>query len=91
MKTTYDLEVDKLLLKIKDKGYKRVLLQFADGLKPQAQDVVDRIRNETSAEALIWLGTCFGACDTPFGLDQLGVDLVVSWGHNFFVKDLKGW
>ena len=48
-------------------------------------------KKETNAEVLIWLGDCFGACDQPFGLPQLGIDLTVQFGHNVFIKNSKGW
>jgi 2-(3-amino-3-carboxypropyl)histidine synthase len=86
----YTLELDKVLTKIKENNYKRVLLQFPDGLKPKAKDVVDTIRKETGAEAFIWFGSCYGACDVPKGLQPLKIDLVVQWGHNFFNKE-EGW
>ncbi len=31
---------------------------------------------------LIWLGSCFGACDIPVGIEKLKIDLVVQFGHN---------
>lgn len=88
---TYDLEIDKLVERIKEKDHKTVLLQLADGLKPQSKEIVDRVRQETNAEVLVWFGSSFGACDTPFGLPQLGVDLVAHFGHNVFRKDSTGW
>jgi len=61
----YDLELDKVILEIKKKKAKLVLLQFPDGLKPYATAVVDYLEEKTSAEFIIWLDTCYGACDTP--------------------------
>ena len=46
-----------------------------------------QIINRTSAKVLIWLGSCYGSCDLPLGLEKLGVDLVISWGHNQFRKE----
>jgi len=33
---------------------------------------------------LIWLESCYGACDTPVGIDNIKpkIDLVVQFGHN---------
>lgn len=63
----YDLELEKVVLEIKSlpKGEKLVLLQFPDGLKPYATAVVDYLEEKTDVIFLIWLGDCFGACDTP--------------------------
>ncbi len=80
----YDLELEKIILEIQKIKAKLVLLQFPDGLKPYATAVVDYLRNKTKAEFLIWLGSCYGACDTPVGLERIkpNIDLVVQFGHN---------
>ncbi|MAG52854.1 MAG: hypothetical protein CMH62_02730 [Nanoarchaeota archaeon] len=87
----YNLEIEKIIERIKEKNHKTILLQLADGLKPEAKNIVDTIEKETNTTVLIWFGSCFGACDTPFGLTQLGVDLTVQFGHNVFIKNPKGW
>jgi 2-(3-amino-3-carboxypropyl)histidine synthase len=80
----YDLNLDKVVNEIKKSKAKLVLLQFPDGLKQYATAIVDDLRINTDAEFLIWLGSCFGACDTPVGLEQLKpkIDLVIQFGHN---------
>ena len=87
----YNLETQKIIDRIKEKNHKTILLQLADGLKPEAKNIADKIEKETNANILIWLGSCFGACDMPFGLQQLGIDLTVQFGHNVFIKNPKGW
>ena len=64
----YDLELDKVVNKIKKSKAKLVLLQFPDGLKLYATTIVDYLEEKTSnakTEFIIWLDTCYGACDTP--------------------------
>ena len=63
----YDLELGKVVKTIKKNKAKLILLQFPDGLKPYATPIVDFLRKQTSnkVEFLIWLDTCYGACDTP--------------------------
>jgi len=80
----YDLELDTVIDEIRKKKAKLVLLQFPDGLKPFATAVVDYLEGKTSAEFIIWLDTCYGACDIPVGLDNLKpkIDLVIQFGHN---------
>lgn len=80
----YELELDRVVAEIRKTKAKLVLLQFPDRLKPYATAVVDSLKQKTKAEFLIWLGTCFGACDTPVGLENLRpkVDLVIQFGHN---------
>jgi 2-(3-amino-3-carboxypropyl)histidine synthase len=80
----YNLELDRIILEIKKQKAKLVLLQFPDGLKPYATSVVDYLREKTSAEFLIWIGTCYGACDSVTGIEKLKpkIDLVIQFGHN---------
>jgi 2-(3-amino-3-carboxypropyl)histidine synthase len=80
----YNLELGKIIDEIKKSKAKLVLLQFPDGLKQYATAVVDYLKEKTNAEFLIWLESCFGACDTPSGIEKLKpkIDLVVQFGHN---------
>ena len=78
----YEIDFEKIVREIKSKKCKLVLLQFSDGLKPYATAVVDYLEEKTVAEFLIWLGDCFGACDTPVLPLDIKVDLVVQFGHN---------
>ena len=86
----YKLELESAIEKIKEEDAKIVCIQLPDGMKPQAKEVADAVKKETGARVLIWLGSNFGACDIPLGLNRLKVDLLISWGHNFFHKE-KGW
>ncbi len=84
LKEKYDLELEKIISEIKKSKTKLVLLQFPDGLKPYATSVVDYLRNKTNAEFIIWLGSCYGACDLPVGLERIKpkIDLIVQFGHS---------
>jgi diphthamide biosynthesis enzyme Dph1/Dph2-like protein len=86
----YELELNKVIDRVKQNSYKTVMIQLPDGLKPRAKEIVDTIRNETGAEVIVWMASCYGACDLPFGLDQLKVDLFIQWGHNRFNR-IEGW
>jgi len=88
--STYNPEVEKAIAKIKDVKAKMVCVQLPDGMKPYAKEITDRIEEGTGARVLIWLGSNFGACDIPLGLNRVGVDLLISWGHNRFHKK-EGW
>ncbi len=63
----YDLELDKIIKEINSIKAKLVLLQFPDGLKPYSTAVVDYLTEQTKnkVEFLIWIETCYGACDIP--------------------------
>lgn len=78
----YDLELDAVEAKIKTEKAKFVCVQLPDGLKPFAKDIVDELHKRTSANIIIWLGSCWGACDVPLEVNRLGVDLLVQWGHS---------
>ena len=84
----YDLELAKVVQEIKKADAKLVCLQLPDGLKPDAKAIQAEITAKTDAKVLIWLGSCFGACDVPIGLKNLGIDLLFSWGHNTFRKEM---
>lgn len=81
----YKLDLDKAVDLIKKEKAKLVLVQFPDGLKQYATSIVDYLEEKTTAEFLIYLGSCYGACDTPLGMGELGVDLVIQFGHNFLM------
>ena len=81
LRRNYELDIDGILHVVQ--GKKLVVLQFADGLKPYALSIVDYLKSKSSGvDFMIYLGSCFGACDVPLGLDILGVDLIIQIGHN---------
>ncbi len=83
----YDLELNKAIEKIKQENAKLVCIQLPDGIKPKAQEICDTLQKETGATTLIWQGSCYGACDWPLGIDKLGVDLLIAWGHSVWKHD----
>ncbi|OGJ15464.1 hypothetical protein A3K73_04320 [Candidatus Pacearchaeota archaeon RBG_13_36_9] len=78
----YELETDRIIKAIKKEKAKKVLLQFPDGLKPYSAAIAEEIEKNSNAEIMIWMGTCFGACDVPLDVERLGVDLIVQFGHS---------
>ena len=81
MNKDYDLELERAIKEIKKSNAKLVCIQLPDGLKKYADAIQKEIESKTTAKVLIWLGSCFGACDIPQGLDKIGVDLLIQWGH----------
>jgi len=77
----FELELDKAIDSIKKNKAIKVCIQLPDGLKPKAQEITDKIREETNSEVLIWAGSTFGACDIPLEIERLDVDLLIHWGH----------
>jgi 2-(3-amino-3-carboxypropyl)histidine synthase len=92
---TYELELPKIVETIKKEKAKKVLLQFPDGLKPYSTSILDELKKLTKnkVEFVIWLDTCFGACDIPIETEKLGIDLIVQFGHSAWNyssrKDIK--
>ena len=82
MLQNYDLELDSVEKKIKAEKAKTVCIQLPDGLKPYANEISTELHKRTNANIIIWLGSCWGACDVPLEVNRLGVDLLVQWGHS---------
>ncbi|USN45556.1 MAG: diphthamide synthesis protein [Candidatus Woesearchaeota archaeon] len=82
---SYDLEIEKIIAQITQEHAKTVLLHLPSGLKPRAKELQEAIREATDAFVLIWAGSNFGACDLPVGIEKLGIDLVVHFGHSAWV------
>ena len=78
----YDLELDRVVSRIKAEKAKTVCIQLPDGLKPKAKEIADEIEKQTNARVIIWLGSCFGACDIPVEVKRLEVELLIQWGHS---------
>lgn len=87
----FDLELDKVIGEVKKRQAKKILLQLPDGMKHRADVVVDEIEKQTGAHCLIWFSSCFGQCDFPLGLGPLGIDLMISYGHNRYNKTAEDW
>ena len=80
----YDLELERVVSLVKSENASTVCVQLPDGLKPEAGRIVDYVKEKTGALVFVWLGSCFGACDIPQGLENVGVDVLVQWGHSEF-------
>lgn len=78
----YNLELSRAVEAIEQAKPKRVLVQLPDGLKPRAREILAELRRHTDADCAVWAGSCFGACDVPVHVRQLGFDLLIAWGHS---------
>jgi len=85
----YDLETEKVVKEIKDKNAKIVCLHLPDGLKPKAAELQKAIQSQTNAKVIIWGGSCYGSCDLPLQVKNLGVDLIVHYGHAAWQDNIK--
>ena len=78
----YDLELDKVIERIKKDNAKVVCVQLPDGLKPRVKEIQQAIEKNTDSKVIIWMGSCYGACDVPLQVERIGVDLLVQFGHS---------
>lgn len=77
----YDINLKEIENKIKSSKARLVLLQFPDGLKIYSTAVLSYLKEKfPKAIFIIWLGSCFGACDIPSVKGK--VDLVIQFGHS---------
>lgn len=77
----YDLDLDRALRIVKEHGYGLVGLQFPEGLKERAVEVVEALRN-AGCEAVISADPCYGACDlADEAMVLLGVQGLIHFGH----------
>ena len=83
IESEYELELERAVSLVRKEKAKLVCIQLPDGLKPVADKIAERIESETKAKCLIWLGSCFGACDVP-NLDKIKpkIDLLIQFGHS---------
>ena len=82
----YDFEEERIKQEIIKLGSKRVLLQFPEGLKPDAPKLA-KIIEKCGALAIISADPCYGGCDIAVSeAEGLGVDLIVHFGHAKMVK-----
>jgi len=83
----YDLELDRVISEIRERKAGKVLLQLPDGMRPFASQIVDAIENASDAKVFLSGDSCYGACDIALTqAKQLGVDLIVHYGHTPMVK-----
>ena len=77
----YDMELDKVIARIKAVDARNVGLQFPEGLKMQAVAIAREIEDKTDATVIISGDPCFGACDVSDRKMKGIVDFIVHYGH----------
>jgi 2-(3-amino-3-carboxypropyl)histidine synthase len=83
---TLDFEKEKLIGELKKRAPKKVLVQLAEGMKKNADEIKDWIE-ELGIEAVFSGETCFGGCDIAIHEAQdIGADLIVHFGHAEFMQ-----
>ncbi len=78
------MELRESIIKLKELGVKRVLIQFPEGLKLRIQDIVKEVE-KNGIEAFISLEPTYGACDIREDEGKrLGCQAILHIGHSFF-------
>ena len=81
----YEIDLEQVIKIIKDKNYKRVLLQVPEGLKTHVSEFTELLENKTNVSVIIFADPCFGACDLiNYNLKNFEIDLIVQIGHTPF-------
>ena len=84
----FDLEEEKLVAEIMERGARRILIQLPDGLKAEGPRLASRVRAKTGAEVFVSAVSAWGACDLSLdAASRLKADLLVHYGHNEFLRD----
>lgn len=79
--SSYQMNIDEILAKIREINAHTVGLQFPEGLKMYATSVARQIEEETGVDVIISGDPCYGACDvSDAAMDNL-VDLLIHFGH----------
>jgi len=78
----YDFEINKIKKEIKKRKAKKILLQFPEGLKTKAEQVMKQLKGYD-----VWLSAepCFGACD----IKTKGFDLTIHFAHSKMLPNKK--
>lgn len=82
---TLDFEHEKLVAELKRRKPKKVLVQLAEGIKQNSNEIADVI--EPLGIEVIFSGeTSWGACSVAiYEAKELGVDLIIHFGHAKFI------
>jgi len=81
-----DFEEERVKQEILKLGAKRVLIQFPEGLKPEAPRIAKAIE-KLGVQLIISADPCYGACDLPTAdAEALGADMIIHYGHSKLVK-----
>lgn len=82
----FDFEEERVKQEILKLGAKRVLIQFPEGLKPEAPRIAKTIE-KLGVLPIISADPCYGACDLATAdAETLGVDMIIHYGHSKLVK-----
>lgn len=78
----YELEENRIIDEVKNRGSRRILLQMPEGLKAIGFELAKRVEKETRAEVFVSGDPCYGACDLAlYPKKHIDADLLIHIGH----------
>lgn len=87
MESRFDFRENYAAGEINKRKSQRVLLQFPEGLKPEAPRLAEYFEGNTNAEIIVSGEPCWGACDLALNeAKDIGADLIIHYGHAPFIK-----
>jgi 2-(3-amino-3-carboxypropyl)histidine synthase len=88
MKNRFDFQLENVAKEVMKRKAKKVLLQFAEGIKVDAADVVSELEQKTkNVEYLVSGDSAWGGCDLALhDFHEFHCDLLVHFGHAQFIK-----
>jgi len=72
---SFEFDVEEARTKLEGIGAKKIMVQLPDGLRPKAKHFL----NLFDQDAVIWGGSCYGACDIPEDIGEN--DALIHVGH----------
>jgi len=80
------LEEEMIQREVVSRGFKRVLIQTPEGLRPHLKELIDRLR-KSGVTVLLSGNPCFGACNIALTeAERLKVDAIIHIGHSQMVS-----
>src|SRR3989338_7854432 len=87
MKSRFDFQLEYVAQEIEKRKAKKILLQFAEGIKVDATEVVAQLEEKTKATYIVSGDSAWGGCDLALNdFKEFGCDLLVHFGHAQFIK-----
>jgi len=79
----FNLDKERILNEIRNRGVKRVLVQLPEGLKPLGFELTQFIESQTGAEVFLSGDPCYGACDLALvSKNSIKAELLIHIGHS---------
>ncbi|MBN1389071.1 MAG: diphthamide biosynthesis enzyme Dph2 [Candidatus Thermoplasmatota archaeon] len=80
--SSFCIPMDEICRTLKEKGYRKVLLQVPEGLKREAVSIASELEKRSGSSFIVDGEICFGACDhAGTRAYLLGLEAVIHLGH----------